>query len=341
MAKAVTLSDIAERVGVSTVTVSKALSGQKGVSEEMRQRIIALAEEMGYSRVSSAKMKPVQTESYNIGVLIREMYLGKYNSFYLSMYQLLAACAVERGSFTLMEVISRDMVESNSMPKLVQERKVDGLIVLGGISQSYISYLKEHVKIPTVFLDFIGEDLGEDYVISDSFYGGYYLTKYLFSKGHQKIANVGTVGATSSITQRYLGYEMALLEHGQKVKKEWVIDDRYLESGEVDEALMVLPQDMPTAFFCNCDMTASRFAKVLEAAGYRIPEDVSIVGYDNYLLPGSYEIGITTYEIDMKGMSERSIALLEKKLRGKRVHPGVSIVTGHFVEKESVREIRT
>lgn len=86
MAKAVKLADIAEQVGVSTVTVSKALSGQKGVSEEMREKIKNLAEELGYRSPSETKRQSAEKQ-YNIGVLIQEVYLDKYNSFYWRMYQ--------------------------------------------------------------------------------------------------------------------------------------------------------------------------------------------------------------------------------------------------------------
>lgn len=86
MAKAVKLADIAEQLGVSTVTVSKALSGQKGVSEAMREKIKQLADELGYKQPSAVK-KEKSAKSYNIGVLVSEKYLGEYASFYWRMYQ--------------------------------------------------------------------------------------------------------------------------------------------------------------------------------------------------------------------------------------------------------------
>ena len=89
MAKAVKLADIAGQLGVSTVTVSKALSGQKGVSEELREKIKTLADEMGYKQ-PSARRREHAVKSYNIGVLIAEHWLDKYDSFYLQMYQQVA-----------------------------------------------------------------------------------------------------------------------------------------------------------------------------------------------------------------------------------------------------------
>ena len=98
MAKAVKLADIAEQVGVSTVTVSKALTGQKGVSEEMREKIKNLAEELGYRSPSETKRQSAEKQ-YNIGVLIQEVYLDKYDSFYWKMYQEVNKKAVSRKYF--------------------------------------------------------------------------------------------------------------------------------------------------------------------------------------------------------------------------------------------------
>ena len=134
MAKAVKLADIAERVGVSTVTVSKALSGQKGVSEEVREKIRSIAEELGYQQPSAAR-KSQNQKSYNIGILISERFLDKYESFYWQMYQAVATRATAKECFTMLEVIGMSEEENGRMPKLVQERK-DLLSVSDGTSQN-------------------------------------------------------------------------------------------------------------------------------------------------------------------------------------------------------------
>ena len=233
MAKTVKLADIAEKVGVSTVTVSKALSGQKGVSEEMREKIKQLADELGYRSPSENKRQTTEKQ-YNIGVIIQEVYLDKYDSFYLTMYQELNKRAVARGCFTLLESMSRESVLSNVMPLLVQEKKVDGLIVVGDMTQTYMEHLEAEAGIPVVCMDFYNDTINLDTVISNSFYGTYVLTNYLFQMGHKKIAYVGTVGTTNSITDRYLGYAKSLLEHHIEVRKDYVIDDRDTKTGRMD-----------------------------------------------------------------------------------------------------------
>jgi len=145
MAKAVKLADIAGQLGVSTVTVSKALSGQKGVSEELREKIKTLADEMGYKQ-PSARRREHAVKSYNIGVLIAEHWLDKYDSFYLQMYQQVATRAVAKECFTLMEVVSAQMETACEMPKLVQEQKADGLIIIGRLTGEYLKFLNEKFR---------------------------------------------------------------------------------------------------------------------------------------------------------------------------------------------------
>ena len=339
MAKAVKLSDIAERVGVSTVTVSKALSGQKGVSEEVREKIHSIAEELGYQQPSAAR-KSQNHKNFNIGILISERFLVKYESFYWQMYQEVATRATAKECFTMLEVIGKAEEENGRMPKLVQERKVDGIIVIGKMMDAYLQHLNTEAGIPVIYLDYYNGREASDSVISNSYYGTYELTYYLYHMGHRKIAYVGTLLAMESITDRYFGYQKALLELGLEQKKEWVLDDRHIETGEIDTVNMLqLPKDMPTAFVCNCDLTASFLIKKLKDNGYRVPEDISVVGFDNYLYPGLSDIQITTYEVDLKEMAKKAVYNMISKISNENYKPGIHIVEGHMVLKESVAQI--
>ena len=339
MAKAVKLADIAERVGVSTVTVSKALSGQKGVSEEVREKIHSIAEELGYQQPSAAR-KSQNHKNFNIGILISERFLVKYESFYWQMYQAVATRATAEECFTMLEVIGKAEEESSRMPKLVQERKVDGIIVIGKMMDAYLQHLNTEAGIPVIYLDYYNGREASDSVISNSYYGTYELTYYLYRMGHRKIAYVGTLLAMESITDRYFGYQKALLELGLEQKKGWVLDDRHIETGEIDTVNMLqIPKDMPTAFVCNCDLTASFLIKKLKDNGYRVPEDISVVGFDNYLYPGLSDIQITTYEVDLKEMAKKAVYNMISKISNENYKPGIHIVEGHMVLKESVAQI--
>ena len=340
MAKAVKLADIASALNVSTVTVSKALSGQKGVSQEMREKIIQVADELGYKQPSSIVKPGKNQNSFYVGILIPEKYMSKYDSFYWQMYQELATKAVKKECFTMLEVLSDEDTEKLELPKLIKEQKVDGMIVIGRPGGKYIEVLRSIDKIPLLYLDFFDEVGNCDAVITNSFYGTYMLTNYLFQMGHTKIGYVGTLLSTGSITDRYFGYAKSLLEHGQEVRKDWVIEDRDVEEGLVGKGFeIILPKEMPTAFVCNCDLTASEVIKRLREKSLRVPEDVSVVGFDNFLFPGLCDVPITTYEVDTKEMVRKSLQILIKKIRKEYTKAGVNVVEGQLIFRNSVKKL--
>lgn len=336
MAKTVKMADIAARLNVSTVTVSKALSGQKGVSEEVREKIKQLAAQMGYQKPMS--QLPGKPSSFNIGVIVPSGYIEKYETFYWEMYQEINASAAQNNSFVMLEMIPYEDERQSIPPKLLRENKVDALIVMGGLRDSYLRMIREHYSTPTVFLDFYDAAINEDSVISNSFYGAFQETNYLLSKGHRRIAFVGTVLSTNSITDRYFGYVKAMTEHGEAIREDWRIDDRDRDRRCYET--LPLPADMPTAFVCNCDMTASRLIRSLQEAGYRVPEDISVVGFDDFLYPGLCEIPLTTYSVNMSKMADSAVKLLVKKMNGRETSCGMHMVEGHFVERASVRPLK-
>lgn len=338
MAKDVRLADIAERLAVSTVTVSKALSGQKGVSENLRERIRRLADEMGYKQ-PSAQPGEKRDKSYNIGVLVAARYMEQGDSFYLQMYQQVATRAMAEGGFTLMEVVSGRAEAESMLPMLVQEQKADGMIVIGRLADGYLDRLEE-TDVPVVYLDFCSEKRQTDAVVADNYYGAYRLTNYLFDMGHRHIGYVGTLLSAAQVTDRYFGYARSMLEHGEQIRPEWVLEDREKTGGLIDPVrFMQLPEEMPTAFVCSCDLAAGYFIKKLREHGCRVPEDVSVTGYDNYLLPELCDVALTTCEVDIKEMARRALRILIRKMNRETYRSGISIVDGHLVIRESVKKL--
>lgn len=337
MAKAVRLSDIGERLGVSAVTVSKALSGQKGVSDELRQKIIELADELGYIRTKSTDE---EKESYTLGLIVAERYLKEGQSFYWNLYQEVLQRAITRNCFVILEVITYEAELEKELPKIIAEKKTDGIIIMGTFKTEYAGYLSEHIKVPALNLDTIGTADGSDSVVSNNMMGGYRMTNYLFEMGHSRIGFVGTRLATDSIDDRYLGYLKSLMMHGVHPKEEWIIEDRDREYGRIDPGKKFrLPEEMPTAFFCNCDVAADVLIHKLNAAGYTVPGDISVAGFDNYVISPSGKPGITTYEIHTKEMAKRAVHILLHKLRHMDYSSGVFLLPGTFIERDSVKRI--
>ncbi len=339
MVKSVKLADIAAEMNVSIVTVSKALSGQKGVSEELRKKIKDLAVEMGYVPIHSTQKS--RSKSYTIGIISLEHYFTKFASFYWKMYQEVMTKAVKKSCFTMLEVISQATEDALEPPKLFGEDRVDGVIIIGKPKQEYLKMLYQYKQIPMVFLDFYDDEMICDSVVSASYIGGYQLTQHLIEKGHRKIAYVGTLKYTESITDRYFGYCKALLESNLEGRKDWVIPDRDMSKGMIGlDYAFQLPHEMPTAFVCNNDVTAYALIQTLEKAGYRVPEDVSVVGYDNYLFPEFGDSKITTYAVDMGEMSRIAISNLIKKIENVVYNENIHTVPGRLIVRDTVRELK-
>jgi len=335
MMKAVKLADIAKAVGVSVVSVSKTLAGKGGVSDEMQEKIRKVASELGYVSPSAARQQRVGGTG-NIGILLPQRFTGN-NTFYWSMYEHLVNNLLSRGYYGILELISNINEESCTVPNTILDKKVDGIIVLGQTNNRYTEMISANQSIPTVFLDYYMGHADYDTIISDGFHGMYRLTNYLIEMGHTKIGFVGNILATSSITDRYLGYMKAMIEYGLAICEEWTISDRENGNNEIIE--LELPEKLPTAFACNCDMIAQRLVNKLKQRGLFVPEDISVVGYDNYAIEENEQETITTYEVDMNRMTETCVKTLIKKICGEKYYKGVRVVTGHIVYKNSVRRI--
>ena len=221
--KKVTMSDIANALGVSTVSVSKALSGREGVSDEVRAQIKQKAEEMGYRYNSIAKSMK-EGLSNNIGVLVSERFFSD-NAFYSDLYQKVVREFSKLNYSCILEILPRNDEKECIMPNMIINNKIDGLVILGQMKSRYIEKLLE-IGIPYIFMDFYDEHNAVDSVVSDSVYGAYLLTDYLVKKGHKKIGFVGDIYATSSILDRYIGYYKALVQNHLEYNPEWIICDR-------------------------------------------------------------------------------------------------------------------
>lgn len=339
MAKSVTMHDIAKEMGVSTVTVSKALNNKEGVGGSLRAAIRKKAKEMGYQFTLANKAMRDDT-SKTVGVLVDALYVVRDKNpntspFYLRMYQNVVVALAEYGYSAILEVITDEMIAKKAMPKVLLDNKVDSIIVMGPIREKYIQLIR-NVDLPVVHLDFYDEDSDIPSVVTDNMYGTYILTQHLIEMGHRKIAFLGSVDATSSILDRYLGYLRALMANHIALRQDYLIPDRGADGIFVDFELPLA--DMPTAFVCNCDDAGYVLMERLRKEGYRIPEDISVVGFDNYTFLSFAFPRLTTIEVDVVEMSHKAIDLLVSMMRGADKTGSRIIVSGRFIQGDSVAE---
>ena len=332
--KKVKLEDIAEKLGVSIVTVSNALKGKKGVSDEMREKITRTAQEMGYHSVQREKKT---RDSHVVGAIVAERYVREFPSFYMEVYKNISQEAMKRGGLTMLEVASREKENLEEKFSAFQDCEVEGIILIGEMKKGYIDAVRrEYKNVPIVCVDYydVYEDM--DYIVTDWFGGMEQMTRLMIKEGIRDLAFVGTVNATKNITDRYLGYCKALDRAGIEDAKYNIIPDRD-SSGEVFDLNPQLPEKLPQGFVCNCDRTAFAVIRKLKERGMRVPEDVSVVGFDNYPPDVSGGRQLSTYQNDEQVLARLSIHTMIRRIEGKKKPEGIRIVEGSMIRGESVK----
>lgn len=337
--KKVRLQDIADRMGISVVTVSNAVSGRSGVSSQLRADIVKMAEELGY-QTQKRKKTEQSSRGKQIGVIVPAKFLEIEGSFYWDLYQELVCEIAKCQNYAVLEMISNEMLEKKEVPGLITDGQADGIIVMGDLGLENALQIEQQCKKPIVFIDYFDEALKSDCVQFNNYMGMYEVVKYVLEMGHTKIAYVGNIYATDSIFDRYMGTLRATVSRRVPMKKEWLISDR---DGKTGQMHIELPEELPTAFVCNSDFTAGILKEELLRKGIKVPEDVSVTGFDNYQSGDSFLKELTTYDVNKKQMAIEAVQMMqtrmdqnteEQKQNRKTIH-----VDGKLLIRDSVKRI--
>ena len=327
MAKPVRMADIAQKLNISVVSVSKALAGKPGVSEEMRARVVALARQMGYEGV---RPYAEAASTGNIGVLVADHLFGE-SSFYNDLYRRLVLAGGSEGFTSMLEIVSAQAEKTAQLPALIAGRKVDGLIFMGNLETPYLQAVAGS-GLPCVLLDFHAPNMGLDCIVSDNVEGGCALTEHLLRQGCTEIGFAGSIRATTSIMDRYLGYQRALRTAGLLPREEWLLEDRDEDGNYIS---LTLPSPLPRAFVCNCDDVAYQMVETLRRAGVRVPQEVAVCGYDDFRFATLCRPQLTSYRVDVELMARTAVDRLVVRMRGEEAPPVCYTIPGRLVVRES------
>jgi len=228
--KSVSMQDLADKLGISKVTVSKALNGKDGVGEELKEKIFALARESGYVLPDYGKRK-----SKKVGIIMSPRFSsGDEGKFYMAMYERIIY-ELQRASCSSIMISPTTATLPSDMNTIQTRGLFDGLIFLGILDKGVREQIAQ-IDLPKVYVDIYDRTHKSDSVITENIYSSYELTNYLIQQGHTDIGFVGTVGSTTSISDRYLGYLRRMLEEGISPKNEWRIPDRSEEGIAIPHA---------------------------------------------------------------------------------------------------------
>lgn len=337
MARA-TLKDVAQLAGVSTAAVSYALSGKRPISEETKQRILAAVEQLDYVPDLNARGLSMR-DSNLIGVVIPQTEPGErlmfQNSFYSEVLGSIEYYARQNGYHILISATDAN----ESYLTLAKKRNLDGIIVIGMYPDEFYQEMKK-TNIPIVLIDSYCNDHYYHNIRIDDAYGSFLATHYLLEIGHRDIAFfVGQMKENGVMKKRLLGYQQALREFGVPFREEYVFEGQVDYESGIALAEQLLQAWLPvTGIVAAADILAIGAMKGLYEQGKRVPEDYSIVGFDDAEVARYLTPGLTTVrqQISLKG--QRAVELLLKHIDDPTLPKQEEILPLQLVVRESAKK---
>ena len=327
----ITIKDIALLANVSQSTVSKALNDRPDVNTDTREHIKKIAEKHNFRpNVFGKALKSQTTES--IGVLIcREILPPSDNPFYSRVMEgIEAELAVKNYSMTLDIVNGRD---KNAVPKVIRERRVDGMILMGVFDKQYIDMIMQY-DIPVAFIDPKITLDAYDQVLIDNEHGAQLAVDYLISLGHKHIGFVSGSLNRSSFQQRYVGYRDTLAYHNLPLKPEWV-QAGGLEEGYNQIKSIIELESRPTAIFCANDINAIKGYRAIHERGLNIPGDISIVGFDDIEFGKHSNPALTSVRVYKEELGSIAVRGLFKRFKDTSRGPTTTVVPVKLIIRDS------
>ena len=331
----ITIKDVARIAGTSVATVSNVMNGAGRVSEATKKKINAIIEELEFAPSTAARNLRDKRSSL-IAVVVPYMETGKLmdNPFY---WQLVTG--IEEGARSKRLHIILVGVETDETFSFIRERQIDGLIVIGAVKASPILKRIQKLKVPVVFVDSYLQDDQLPHISLDDELGGYIGTKHLLALGHRDIMLLsGKLGEQGVHYYRWLGYCRALTESGIELREELVLQEPVSALSGYRIASAIVAHATTTnisAVFCLSDVTAIGLLKGLYDLGISVPQQISVMGFDNsdqasYTIPA-----LTTVHQNIAQKGEQAIKQLIALMDGEAVEQRQIVLGVELVVRQS------
>ncbi len=335
---AVTIKDIAKMAGVTHSTVSRCLNDKPGVSEAMRLKIKRIAQDLGFEFNANARGLNT-SKTGTIGIIVNEDDAdGQPHIFTNTFLRHIRQQLEEHDLDTLTTFSHNNFSGKDNILKLVNRRKVDGLIILSNnIGLDSIKFLHEN-NFPFIYAHQVPPETAEtvNAVYCDHFRGGYLAARHLLDRGYKRLLCLSRRDNRTEFILRTNGFSAALEEAGIPFDESNIVPvEGFLHSGPkiIEDILPLLKNH--DAIFAHTDLIALVVMKELLKRGYRIPDDLAVVGYDNSELCSFFEPNLSTIAQPAKQISLQTCNSLIKILSGSAEHSRIIIQPELVVRKST------
>lgn len=336
----ITIKDVAKRANVSIATVSRVLNQSKPVSPQVREKVMKAVEELGFNPNPVARSL-VMKESRLIGVLISDI---------SNMFFSVLVSAIEQECFKQKYTPLLCSTNGNTQRELyylnlLKDQYVDGVIIFTSSPKEEHLRFFENNPIPVVFKSYADPKKSPFSCINIDDYQAFFdATQYLIDLGHEKIGMLGAqlVNVESEIYQRYLGFRKALEDRGLELHEKWLLEgDTDIHSGYMKAKKLFSMKEIPTAVCCTSDTIAIGAIRAAEEMGLLVPEDVSIMGFDDIPIAEAYRPGLTTIRQPIIEMGIQSAQMLIDQIQDKESHSKeIRILSHEIVVRKSCLKVK-
>jgi DNA-binding LacI/PurR family transcriptional regulator len=330
---AVSIKDIARLAGVSHSTVSRALNHSPLIPAATAERIQRIAADKGYT-ASAVARSLVTRKTKAIGVVVTSI-ADPFNGEVVAGIE---EVANHEGYSVVLATSQADPRREMAVVRSFRERRVDGILVASSRLGAQYQPLSDELEAPIVLLNNQHPSELAHSVSIDNTDGGYQATEHLIGLGHRYIAYIGDESGLQSDEERFDGFQEAMKRARLKVRQDFVVrGDGKLEGGKKRAAELLTLATPPTAVFCYNDMTALGVIEEVQAKGWRVGREVSVVGFDDLFFARSLQPPLTTFRQPKRELGKQAMQLMLAILRGQPAERKM-VIRGELVIRGSSGE---
>lgn len=337
------IEDIARLANVSKSAVSLAINGKPGVSPETRQRILNIVEEHDYVPLRNVTNRSKKKRTIRfIACKSPDLITDQYQSlpFFNELISYLSS-GINNYPYDLVISTFDENTFLKELNEAEQEQKSEGIILLGtNLNKKQICLIHNHYE-NLVILDTHHPDINANFISINNFLGGYLAADYLIEQGHEKIGYVKGVPTITNFQERKHGFLSRLQEASLTILDHFIFELSAMEIQNGDEIIKTFEglEEYPTAIFCENDYMAISLMKSLKNIGIIVPDQVSIVGFDDIRESLVINPELTTLQVNKKEMAIQTLDLLDQLINKTSATKHIQVNTS-LVERESTAPIR-
>lgn len=330
----VTIRDVAQRAGVSTSTVSHVINGTRFVSPELAERVRTAMAELRYQPNAVARSLR-RKETLTLGMVVPD----NANPFFAMMARAVEDTCYRQGYSLILTNSEDDLERELANINVLVAKQVDGLI-LAAVGLSSRDLQRVLRQVPTVVVDRELSGIQADMLLVDNFDGGYQATRHLIALGHRRIGCITGPSVTTPSAERVIGYRRALSEAGLPYDETLVVrgDFQFAGGYEGARALLTLPEP-PTAIFACNDLMAVGAIAAAAALGRRVPDDLSVVGFDDTILASYVTPALTTVAQPIADIGRLATEMVLQRVQAPNDPPVRRVLPTRLVVRQSTRAV--